>query len=607
MAIDLAIELSGAAAQPSLIGEPTLPNLRPSLEMSIPAPAMSAPVPTTPILVPMSQPSPLPPPAPRPEEQQTQVTLRGIRIVDSAANVQLTGFETMGVTIEGIPMLEAQPFRERLQMLLGQPVSQELLQMASTIISDWYREHDYPFVDVALSAGQDITEGVVQVVVTESRAGKISARGNQWFSSGLLTSEVRLQPGGRISLTGLAADKDWLNQNPFRNVNITAEKSAIPGYTDIVIDTLHEALPFRVHATYDNDGVLVLGRDRYSVGFDWGNAFGLDHQLSYEYTSNVPLWQTFGPQVKTYQAHSASYLFALPWRDKISISGVYAVAVPQLGPYLAFTGITWQLSARYVIPLAAPVNFTHQIQAGFDFNSSNNDLIFGGFQIANVTAEIDQFLVDYSAALRDPLGQTSLDNTLALSPGGLSSHNTDEFFQAQVPFAPARYVYDRLSVTKLIGLPQDADWVKKLGWLKGVSSLSRFVGQISSNNLLPNEQLGIGGLDTIPGYDQRAANGSKGVFLSEELLSPPFGLTKYFFRDFGDQTQISAFLAYGSVKDNRVLSDTQNGHDLASVGLGLRYAIGRYVNLHLNYGWQLRRFIGEEHGAFGQLSLTVSD
>jgi hemolysin activation/secretion protein len=233
--------------------------------------------------------------------------------------------------------------------------------------------------------------------------------------------------------------------------------------------------------------------------------------------------------------------------------------------------------------------------------------VFGGFQVANVTTEIDQFLVDYSAALRDALGQTILDNTVALSPGGLSSHNTNDFFQAQMPFAAARYAYDRLSLTRLIGLPQDANWVKQLGWLKDLSALSRFVGQISSTNLLPNEQLGIGGFDTIPGYDQRAANGSKGVFVSEELLSPSFDSMKELFRDFGDQTQISAFLAYGSVKDNKASSDTQNGHDLASVGLGLRFAISHYVNFHLNYGWQLRRLNGAERGEFGQISFTLSD
>ena len=479
--------------------------------------------------------------------------------------------------------------------------------MAGTVISDWYREHDYPFVDVAFPAGQDITNGVIQVVVTESRVGMIVARNNKWFSTGLLNGQVRLQPGDRISLSQLEADKDWLNQNPFRSVNIVAEKSTTPGYTDIAVDTVHEDFPFRVHATYDNTGVPVLGRDRYSAGFDWGNAFWMDQQLSYQYTSSLPLWRGLDGQSASYQAHSASYLAPLPWRDKISIFGVYALAVPELGPDLGLTGITWQASARYIIPLAAPANFTQQIQAGFDFKSSNNNLIFGGLQISNVTTEIDQFVGDYNASLRDPLGQTSFDNTIVLSPGGISALNTTALFQAQAPFATAGYTYDRLSLTRLTGLPQDADWVKRLGWFKDLSSLTRFVGQVSSANLLASEQLGIGGMDTVPGYDERVANGSDGVLLSEELLSPSFGLTKYLIRDFGDQTQVSAFWAYGSVRDNKALPGAQNGHDLESVGLGLRYVIGRYVNFHLNYGWQLRRLSGADRGEFADVTLTLSD
>src|SRR5208282_4784457 len=105
--------------------------------------------------------------------------------------------------------------------------------IGQTII-DWYSEQKYPFVDVAVPAGQDVTNGVVQVVVTESHAGKVTTRGNKWFSSDLL-------------------------------VNIVAERDSTPGVTNFVVDTVQEKFPFRAYAGYDNTGTAVLGHDRWNV------------------------------------------------------------------------------------------------------------------------------------------------------------------------------------------------------------------------------------------------------------------------------------------------------------------------------------------------------
>ena len=480
--------------------------------------------------------------------------------------------------------------------------------MVGMAISNWYRDHDYPFVDVAFPANQDVTNGTVQLVVTESRVGTVAAHGNNWFATPLLTDQVRLAPGDRIRLSELESDKDWLNQNPFRVVNIIAQKSTIPGYTDFTVETVHEDFPLRFHAGFDNNGVPVTGRDQWSYGLDWGNALWLDHQFSYSFTSGKPLWGLGNSTPMTFQEHSASYVIPLPWRDKLVFFGVYAQAMPELGPDLGLTGINRQLSVRYVMALPTIGVLTQQVQFGFDFKTSNNNLEFGGTQVLNVTTDVAQFLATYSGTLKDTLGQTSLENELVFSPGNLSGHNTDQDFQAQASFATAKYVYDNLAITRLTGLPQDSSWVKQLGWFKDVSSLTRLIGQISDTNLLPSEQFGIGGTDTVPGYDERAANGSQGVLVSEELLLPAFSISKQVFQgDLGDQTQWSGFWDYGDVRDKKLSADTPAPPNLESAGIGLRFVIGRYLNVRANYGWQLRRLPGAlDHGEFGHVALTLT-
>src|SRR5262249_40509221 len=91
-------------------------------------------------------------------------------------------------------------------------------------------------------------------------------------------------------------------------------------------------------------------------------------------------------------------------------------------------------------------------------------------------------------------------------------------------------------------LPLNATWVMRL------------TGQTSDTNLIPSEQLGAGGDDTVRGYDERAANGSVGFLASQELRSPAFALLNPARPDSGpsewdDAFQILAFWDYGYVRD----------------------------------------------------------
>jgi hemolysin activation/secretion protein len=96
--------------------------------------------------------------------------------------------------------------------------------------------------------------------------------------------------------------------------------------------------------------------------------------------------------------------------------------------------------------------------------------------------------------------------------------------------------------------------------------------------------------------------------VSEELLLPAFSLTQQFFNsDFGDRVQLSGFWAYGDVRNVKIPADTPAPPNLESAGLGLRFVVGRYLNLRANYGWQLRKLPGAvDHGEFAHVALSLT-
>lgn len=545
--------------------------------------------------------------------------LKGLVLIDNVKALQPGGVAASGVVAKNLPMLDDPVIRDQLAAFVGKPLTQGSVRDLGALIANWYREKKYPFVDVSVPAGQDVTNGVVQVVVAESRLGKVDAKGNYWFSSEFLESQVRLNPGDRINIGALEEDKNWINQNPFRLVNIVASRGAEPGVTDLTVDTIQEKFPVRAYVGYSNSGTPIIGHDRWDMGFIWGNAFWHDDQLSYQFSTSDDFWHNREqfPGKEDHPAfigHTINYAMALPWRDKIIIYGYYLQASPLLGPSVGIVGTDGSAGIRYSMRLPSTRKFDEHLEFGYEFKTSNNNLEFGGFGVSNITTEVDQFVLQYDAILRDDYGQTELTNALTYSPGGITDLNKSIYFQQQTgsPTAKANYVYDHLVITRVTGLPLGSDMAKNLGWFGGVTSITKLVAQVSDGNLVPSEELGAGGAASVRGYDERAENGSQGVLVSEELRTPGFSLAKMFLNTnspWNDQSQLGVFYDYGSVSNNDQIPNTPSSAQLQSVGLGYHLIAGpdQNIRLDLDYGFQLRKLPGAaDTSQFGHIAVTLA-
>lgn len=521
--------------------------------------------------------------------------LRGLVFLPDMAALRTTGVAVgsagpSGVSATALPLLRDPAFTAQIAPFLDHPLTFAALQAIIRRTTDWYRAHGRPFVAVTVPP-QNVTSGVVQVVVTEYRLGAVTVAGNHWFSSGLLRRESGLVPGQTLTLPDVQADLDWLNSNPFRTVDTLFTPGPATGTTDVTLQT-QDRLPVRVYAGFDNAGVPSLGRGEWSLGGVWGNAFGLDQILSYQYTHGLS---------GRYDAHALSWNAPLPWRDRLLIFGSYEQEQPDIGSVFGEHGQNGQASLRYVhtlprLEFATNVALTETVQIGYDFKTTNNNLEFGGVQVFASQAEIDQFPLVYDAALADPFGQTAFENQVVVSPGQLSGANTNAAFQTAVAGATADYVYDRGGLTRITRLPAGFSWT------------ARVIGQVSNRNLLYSEQLGAGGPDSVRGYFTDTALGSQGVLVSQELRGPPFSLTRLLHANapVSDQQQLGVFWDYGHVTQVQTIPDAVNTADLASVGFDVHATVGRYVDLKFDLGWQLRNVPGsDKRGAFGDIALVV--
>lgn len=237
------------------------------------------------------------------------------------------------------------------------------------------------------------------------------------------------------------------------------------------------------------------------------------------------------------------------------------------------------------------------IQAGYDFKFTDNNLEFAGIEIIDSKLEVHQFPVTVLLSVPDRYGQTSLSSDLVLSPGDLSGRNMDEAFNALVPGTDARYAYKRLSVTRTTRLPRNMTWVV------------RGAAQVASGNLPNSEQIGGGGAGSARGYYPDTAVGSEGVILNTELRFPPFSPSAMVSPKsrLADLLQAGVFFDY---VDIRQVKDVEGGSPparLESVGLLLNYAAADRLDISVDGGVQLTKGSNEmKTGVYVAVSLSVS-
>jgi len=476
---------------------------------------------------------------------------------------------------------------EKLARHVGEPLTfRSLNQIAEDIILH-YRAAGRPVVDVAVPE-QDITAGAVQFVVLEARTGGIRATGNRFFSSDLLTRRIRLAPGEPIDVRILTADLDFLNRNPFRQVNTAFTPGDTTGITDIEL-LVEDRLPLRGYVGFDNAGFDTTGREQLFGGFNWGNAFGLDHVLSYQYTTTTDF--------DSVQAHSVFYEIPLPWRHTLQVFGAYAdsdYGFDLDGEHFDVPGQSAQASGRYELDLPEIGPVTHRAVAGFDFKQTDNDLLFGGMSVFPTTTEIYQFVAGYRATGHDDLGVTNFRADLFWSPGGWSADNSDEAFEAARAFASADYLYARAMLERTTRLPAD------------FTCVIRATGQVSNANLLPSEQIAAGGFDSVRGYDEREVRGDEGFILSVELRTPPLPVLSRFGVDQSDSLQGLAFWDYGLVGSRTRLPEEPDDFGLQSIGIGVRYGLSENASLRFDYGWQIEETGFTDENSRAHVSVMLS-
>lgn len=452
-------------------------------------------------------------------------------------------------------------------------ITQDTLAVIKREIILYYRAHNHPVIMV-LAPEQDVTSGVLQFIVMESRVGNIEFTGNHHFSTELLQKYVRLQPGDTIDSTQLLSDVSWMNRNPFHHTSIVLAPGKTQGTTDVRYVT-EDRRTVRIYAGGDNTGNDHTGNARWMAGINWANAFGADQILTYQYTTSSDFHK--------FQAHTINYVIPLPWRNILTFYGGYSTVHPHFHPFKSH-GQAGQGSIRYQIPLGKTyTSFLQNIDVGFDYKGTNNALDFFDIPIdaSSGTVNLTQLTFSYALNYEFPMHKIGFQTELFWSPGAWIPHQSHEDYEKLRQGATPHYFYGQVRLD---------DYISFAHWLLFLQGRA----QVSTASILPSEQFGLGGYNTVRGYQERLVNVDTGFCFNVEARSQGIKVFQRWKPRINDSLVFLGFADFGTGYNHNSIPELTGWQSLLGIGPGIRYQVGSWLTGRLDWAFPLLK-VADHH------------
>jgi len=434
------------------------------------------------------------------------------------------------------------------------------IQRALEALEQVFRDRGYGVVQVLLPE-QDITRGVVRFHVLQPKVGRVVIEGNTHFDAANIRHSLpSVKEGETPNSKDIARNLQITAEHPVKQTNVLLKSGASDEQVDINIKVTDDK-PWRGFLILDNTGTTDTGNYRLGIGFQHSNVFNSDHVFTAQYvTSPTELDQVsvygVGYRIPFYGLNSSLELIAgYSDVDSGTVQGLFNVSGKgSIG------------SARWNYYLPKSADYEHRVAFGLDYRAFENQVLFEGTSIVpDVT--VHPASLTYSGLWRGTASELSFYASGAKNiPGG--KNGDDAAFQASRPGASADYSVFRYGFNYVRQFQNE--WQTRLG----------FGGQYTRDPLVSGEQFGIGGPDSVRGYDLRELADDRGMAAQLELYTPDFarnvGLSDSY------KLRLLGFFDYGSVSRVDPLPDETADAFIKSAGMGLRMGYRKSVVLRLD-------------------------
>jgi hemolysin activation/secretion protein len=470
------------------------------------------------------------------------------------------------VTVEGSTVFRTSDFERLYAPLIGKEVSLADIYNLRDAITARYRSAGY-ILSQAIIPPQQIADGSVRLQVIEGYVSSVEIRGEVNDRRGLIREMA--QKITRSRPTRLADMERYvllIGDLPGVDVKTVLEPSKDQsGASNLIV--LLARKPLGIQAEADNRGSRAIGPDEFSAGIALNSLLGLDEQTTLQGATVAPVRELHYLSIHHDETLNSEGL-------RLNLSASTSEARPE--------GLIAPLDALgrdqiYSVGLSEAVirsrASTLTLGANFTVTDATTDLLntlFSRDHLRVVSANgsydfADTWFGDTRPATSLLTVQVShgLDVLGATGPGSADLSRVN----GRSDFTKATFLTNRVqSITSQFSLFFAAE------------------GQATGDALLTTEQFGLGGASFGRGYEPSELTGDQGLAASLEARYSPSILPRY-------APQFYAFYDVGIIWLNAPLAGERSGASLASTGIGLRFALTRYLTADLDLAKPLTRVI----------------
>ncbi len=470
--------------------------------------------------------------------------------------IQSIEFSIKKYIVEGNTIIPNQTVDLILKPFLGESQSFANVQTALETLQKHFVSLGYSTVKVTLPE-QELRDATIILKVIEQKIGDIKVDGNINYSEKNIKASVPALKNSTLPVTvDITSNLRLANENPGKTTAVTykTNENNLESLDAIIIVT--ENKPTRLFITLDNTGNEPTGKTRLSVGYQNYNLFDQDHRFTMQY-------------ITTYEKSII---------NTVSVLGVgYSIPIYSMGDSLDFTAaysdvdsgnllngaitVTSRGSlfgARYNRHLPTIDHYQHKFVLGADYKDFRPATVLQGTGNLTPTVTSTPISLAYIGTWQSAKQSTNFKAEVNMNIPFTSSGKKVDF--KRTPW------FSEEKFTKLL---LSADYYRDIftNWQvhAGID------GQYSNDHLIPGEQYGLGGLDSVRGWRERTFGGDKGYRYTLEAVSPDYG--KAFSEHLGIKTTL--FFDKGWVNSNRTNEHPSQPagyqQSIASVGVGFKF------------------------------------
>jgi hemolysin activation/secretion protein len=466
--------------------------------------------------------------------------------------------------VRGNSVLDAAAIEEAVYPFMGPQRALTDIEAARDALQKVYQTRGYQSVFVELPE-QKVEDGIVYLQVSETKVGRVRVVGAKHYSPLDIREDVPALKEDQVpDFNQVQSQLASLNQGAGRQVMPLVREGQRPGTMDVDLQ-VEDQDPWQASVGLNNDYSPDTEKLRTVTSLGYNNLWQLGHSISLTYFTapenreNAEVW-------------SGAYSMPLNARWSLQFSGYKSDSnVATIGgSNVLGKGHSYGVAAIYSLPASG--SWANSFSVGLDFKDFEEQLTLGS-DSDSVPLKYAPFNFGYNGLRYTDTSQLGLGLNLIAGTRSLFGYGSkdDDFDYKRYRASPSFAVLKGdLNYTFTFA----NDW----------QTASKAAFQLASGPLVSNEQMSAGGATSVRGYLAAERTGDEGYLLSQELRTP--SVAKYV-GSYMNEWRFYAFAEGAQLSLREPLPEQEADFSLASVGLGTRASLTKWLSGSLDWGYPL--------------------